>query len=299
MHEIDDLEIPDDALALLDDLEYELLPEVSRVALKPDVGHTRRSSVALRTDRDHWKIRILDAAGHEIEEYPTHWRPDNPFATSPRVMLAGCTISRKARKELIEGFEEQAALGLDVPRLIVPLATHVVEVSRDLSSPRPGQVRLARWRVTQLGWQPVAMTLPENWSVPADLVDLYPGYDWEQLRGYEMQPWASEWADPHESWQGDFGRRQATPRVVEPIFRYVRITEPLPFPDDSMESVRFMSLLTRLHDPDPWRGHKIVRRNLVPAAVETRSLFGINPNTTNGFRRQAVNAHTKRKAKKR
>ncbi len=251
---------------------------------------------AARTNHDKFFVRALGSDGAEVEGYPAHWRPENPFAQSPRVLLTDAPMTARERRQRIEEMEEQAAHGIIMPRLILPTTTARVKVESGQAR-RPGDVLSAQWQIVHLAWQDVPLSLPEDWSVPQDLLETFPGYDWERLRGYELQPWASQWAMPWREWPEDFGKRtQGSP--IEPIWKYVRITEKLPFPDDSEDSMRFMSLLVRTHDPDPWIGHRIFGRNLWPAAAHPTNICAVNPNTTNGFRRTAKNTATKPKAKR-
>lgn len=237
----------------------------------------------VKSDRDRWKVAAFGADGKPVEGFEVHWRPDNPFAESPRVLLTTKKLTRKEQRLNIEAMEEQVAHDITQPRLMVPEGTANIVVSRDIKNPRPGDVFSATWQVVPLEWERRVLSLPEDWTVPSSLVETFPGYDWERLRGYELQPWETVWAMPYAEWRMEFGRRGAD-APVEAYWRYVRVLEPLPFPDDSEDSVRFMALLVRLSEPDEWIGQRIYGRNLIPAAVAPTLINGIDPHARKGFR---------------
>ena len=132
------------------DLEFDQLPHPTRL----NIVRPPQSKLPIQSDRDQWYVKIMDQDGAEIDDYPAFWTDANPFAESPRVMVAGEKLTRAERRLLLEGFEEQAAVGLHVPRLVVPHNAHTIEIRKDHKVARPGNIYLARWLVVPLTWEP-------------------------------------------------------------------------------------------------------------------------------------------------
>lgn len=295
-------------IELPEDVELELPEDVEL----PDFSEDITAELSWKNPRHTWWVEGLDSNGRRVPDYPAHSRPIHPFKDSFLVLVEADKITPQERRRLWEDTQwQQETIGVKTPQIMVPPSVKKLRISR-MARPRPGDIYGGTWTLEHLDWTEREIFLPEQWEPTQDLLETFPGYDWERLRGYELQPWKTLWAPPHEMFM-EMGRRSEE-SPVEAMWRYIRILEwPKAFQADSIDCVRFMSLVVRLTEPDPWIGHRIWGRNLLPAAVVTSpsALHSVRPlgagsiaglagrgaaqhlGATNGFRRPSSKKTTK------